>query len=123
MIDLQTLLDAIDQLEPEELEQIQARIEQQRQTLYQKRIDTEDPKMWIAGLHAALAEFREGITDEEWQEISTAMNAEYVEPEDPELFDWLDDLPQDERFICSIRIQCRNGCRHNRVQFRTKLTQ
>jgi hypothetical protein len=97
MIDLQTLLDAIDQLEPEELEQIQARIEQQRQTLYQKRIDTEDPKMWIAGLHAALAEFREGITDEEWQEISTAMNAEYVEPEDPELFDWLDDLPQDER--------------------------
>ena len=97
MIDLQTLLEAIDQLEPEELEQVKQRIELHRTQLELGIKRGETPEERVAILHAALAEFREGITDEEWQEISAAMNSEYIEPEDPELFGWLDDLPQDER--------------------------
>lgn len=52
---------------------------------------------WMAQLEAAIAELREGISDEEWEEIFWAMNEEYVDPEDLHLFDWLDNLPENER--------------------------
>jgi hypothetical protein len=93
MADVQTLLRTIDQLEPDELEQVHAHVEERRRSLQQQ----ENASAKVVALRAALAEFRDGLTQAEWAEISQAMNAESVEPEDLEQFDWLDNLPEDER--------------------------
>jgi hypothetical protein len=88
MSDLQTLYQAIDRLKPDELAQLRDYIERRRHM---------DTKARIAALKAALAEFREGISPAQWDEMAKAMNVENVEPEDPTLFDWIDDLPEDRR--------------------------
>lgn len=95
MSDLQTVLDAIDRLPPDELEQVQQRLEQRRAS--QKHVSEEDIDERIGALHKAVENFWEGFTDEEVDEIVAAMNSEYIEPEDPTLFAWVEELPEDER--------------------------
>lgn len=63
----------------------------------QWRYGPEDAEQRIAALHAAIDGFWDGFTPEEIDEIVEAMNSEYIEPEDPALFAWIDELPEDER--------------------------
>lgn len=52
----------------------------------------------IAAIREAAAEFREGLNEEELAEIVRDMNAaEHIEPKDPDLFAWLDEVPEGER--------------------------
>ena len=91
---LQELLSALDNLSPDELEKVRQHIEERDKPAERER---DNPDLWIAKLDQAIAEFREGLSEEDLAEITTAMNSEYVNPKDLHLFDWLDDIPEDER--------------------------
>jgi predicted nucleic acid-binding Zn-ribbon protein len=97
MLNLQTLLQAIETLSADELEQIHTRIEERRRDLQQAHPPAESVKEWMAKLDVALEHFWEGMSQSEIEETIQAMNTEYIEPEDPEVFDWLDKLPEDKR--------------------------
>lgn len=90
MVDLTTLYRTIDQLNADDLRAVQQYIEQRRQ---QTAIEETAIEARIAALHAAVARFREGFTPEEWDEVAAAMNEEYVDPDDANPFEWLDDEP------------------------------
>lgn len=94
MSDLQTILEAIEQLEPEELRQVQRRIDEY---LY-RRPQNEDVKTRLAELHAGLDAFREGLTPEHLDDLMLAISTKHSQPsKNLDLFDWIDDLPEDER--------------------------
>lgn len=68
---LQTLYQTIDQLELDELAQVQRYIEHLRQEKVRAKLAVPDR---IAHLRTAVAEFREGFLQTEWDEIAAAMN-------------------------------------------------
>ncbi|MCB9436255.1 MAG: hypothetical protein H6673_04580 [Anaerolineales bacterium] len=76
---LDQLKQAINQLTPDELTQLQQHIDAHRQHL-QHLVD--DPNAWMAQLDSAVAAIREGLSEEEIQDMTDAMNAEYVNPQD-----------------------------------------
>jgi hypothetical protein len=76
MMDLQALKEAVDQLPADEFQELKQHVDERAQQFQQKHDDVETR---IAALDEALAEFREGLTPEEWAEISQAMNSEYIE--------------------------------------------
>jgi hypothetical protein len=82
MMNLQTLLDAIDRLEPDELETVRERIEQRRGQMEIGIARGETPEERIAILNQAFAEMRAGLSSEELQEVVEVINSEYVEAED-----------------------------------------
>lgn len=94
MSNLQTILAAIEQLEPQELRQVQRRIDEY---LY-RRPQNEDVETRLAELHAGLAAFREGLSPQRLDDLLLAISTKYAQPtKDLEMFDWIDDLPEDER--------------------------
>lgn len=95
MGDLQTIFEAIDRLPPDELEQVHNHVVERR-TL-QKQIAEESVEERIAALNEAFAEMREGLSEAELAEMIEAMNSEYISPKDLHMYDWLDELPEDER--------------------------
>jgi hypothetical protein len=97
MSDLQTVLDAIDRLPPDELEQVREHIKERRQNDNRARRLNEDVEERIAGIREALAEFREGLTAEELNDLVNAIRLGYISPKELALYDWLDDLPENER--------------------------
>lgn len=97
MSDLQALFAAIEQLPPEEFQELRRFVEELDQEQFTIRRAVETPEERIAALHTALAEFREGLSDEEMREITEAMNYEYVDPNALRAYDWVDDLPEAER--------------------------
>lgn len=88
MDSLHDLYRTLDRLNDEELDQVQAYINQRRA---QPQIADEDVQAKIAALHEAFAEIREGMTQEELDEMIKAMNSEYIEPLDPTDYEWLDE--------------------------------
>lgn len=95
MIDLQTLLEAIDQLKPEELETVRMRVEQRSQALYQQRMDTEDPEAWIAGLQLAITAFRADLSPDRLTEILNDMNIGYISPKELAILEQLGEWEED----------------------------
>lgn len=97
MTDLQTLFEMIERLEGEELRQVKQFVAQQEARLQQSS-DVSDVEERIAGLHAALEKFREGLTPSELETLIEAMRVKYVYPmKDLAMYDWLDRIPEDER--------------------------
>lgn len=72
-ITLDELKQAIDQLTPAELTQLQQYIDARRHHLQHP---TDDPNAWMAQLDAAVAAIRDGLTEAELQAITDAMKAE-----------------------------------------------
>lgn len=72
------LLEAVDQLNPDELRQLQQRITARRQQM--------SPDEVFATLQKAFADIREGLSEEELQDMVDAMNHEYIEPVDDDLW-------------------------------------
>ncbi|MEO8612524.1 MAG: hypothetical protein ABI690_31800 [Chloroflexota bacterium] len=81
MIDLQTLLETIDQLPPDELEQIQEHIERRRFQVEHGTPRGETPDARITILKQAFSEMRDGLADNELHDVIEAMNSEYIEPD------------------------------------------
>lgn len=99
MTDLQALFKTIEELPREELERVGQFVEQRKRQIspIQLRIN-EDVETRIAALHTALAEFREGLTEGELEELLLAMSTKFALPmKNLGLFDWIDDLPEHER--------------------------
>jgi DNA-binding ferritin-like protein len=85
---LQDLMQAIDYLSKQELHQLRQYIderekEQEKQT-HPARGAT--PQERVRRLQAAAAAIREGLTREELDEMTAAMNAEYIEPFDEDVW-------------------------------------
>ncbi len=74
MSDLQALFAAIEQLPPEEFQELRRFVEERDQEQFTARGAVETPEERLAALHAALDEFRKGLSDEELREITDAMN-------------------------------------------------
>lgn len=85
---LQELMRAIDHLSRPELDQLRQYIDQrekeQERQIHPARGDT--PQERVRRLDAAAAAIREGLTQEELDEMTAAMNAEYIEPFDEDVW-------------------------------------
>src|SRR5260221_14013751 len=97
MTELATILQAIDQLGLDQLEQVRRHIEARRSQLEQHKPTRQEGDQKVLALQEAIAEFREGLSEEELAEIAEAMNIEYIDPDALKDFDWIDQLPEDER--------------------------
>jgi hypothetical protein len=90
---LSDLYAAIDRLNPDEFRQLRAYIDQHAMP---PRI-VEDTQTRATALKAALAEIREGLSEEDLDEMTWAMNYEYIEPLDPADYAWLDDSEVEDK--------------------------
>ena len=95
-MNLQTLLDAVDQLPPDELKQLQRHIQQRQRELQETNTDARTAEARIAAMDAAIEQFREGLSEKELSDLLAAMSFKQKNLADLHTFDWLDDLPEDE---------------------------
>lgn len=72
---LNEILKAVDELSPDERRQLRDYLDQQEQPAQEHRAGTMD----INALMRAVDEFREGLTEEELDEMIALMNEEYIE--------------------------------------------
>jgi len=79
MTDLQTILEGIDELPLDALQQIEQHIAERR--ILETQDDT-DAEVWIADLHGALAEFRDGLSEDQLRQITNDMNIGYISPKE-----------------------------------------
>lgn len=80
MMTLQDVIKAVDRLSPEELRELRSYLDQRESTdQYTHELTPEER---IRRMDAAVEAIREGMTQEQIDEMIEAMNAEYVEPFD-----------------------------------------
>lgn len=89
-MDVETLIQAIDKLPPDEFEQVLQHVTQRRKGVYPPAIQ-ESPEMRLAKLQEAFAEMREGMTQSELDKMVDTLNSEYVDPDDLDDEDWVKD--------------------------------
>lgn len=92
---LEEILEAVDHLSDDDLAKLQQEIKVRR--LKVKRHQFATPAERIQALREGFAELRAGLSEEDLAEIIWAMNHKYVDPKDLTMWDWLDDIPADER--------------------------
>ncbi|MBE2269022.1 MAG: hypothetical protein IAE80_12390 [Anaerolinea sp.] len=83
---LQEMIQQLDELSPEERNELRRAIDQRDGVRHPN--DGLTPQERVLSIRAAARAIREGFTDEEWAEIEQAMNAEYIEPFDED--EWKD---------------------------------
>ncbi|MBI5958456.1 MAG: hypothetical protein HY866_06975 [Chloroflexi bacterium] len=81
---LQEMIKAIDLLHPDELRQLRSYIDQRESAV--RHAYELSPEERIQRMDAAVEVIREGMTQAELDEMIEAMNAEYIEPFDEELW-------------------------------------
>lgn len=96
MTDLQQLFHEIEKLPPEELEQVRQFVEERSQQPKFGELSNREVEARLESLHNAIGAFREGLSEEELQELLDAMNYEQPNPNALKAYDWLDDAPEDE---------------------------
>lgn len=89
MTDLQALFTQLDSLSPDEFAQVRTYFDEL--TLYAHPMRGKTPEERVALLREGLSEFREGLSEDELQTMTSLMNIEYVTPNEFHQFDWLDD--------------------------------
>jgi hypothetical protein len=77
---LQEAIKVVEQLSPEELRQLRAYLDE-REANTHIELDL-SPAERARRLNEAFDQLREGLTEEELEEMSAAMNEEYIEPWD-----------------------------------------
>lgn len=82
MLTLQEVKQAVEHFSAEELLELRAYLDAQSNVASTLQAGTMD----INALLAAARALRDGIPDEEWQEIEKAMNEEYIQPVDADGF-------------------------------------
>jgi hypothetical protein len=76
-MDVDTLFKALDNLSPDEFERLRKYIAEREHSL--KHGDSDE---WEAALNRAIAEFREGLSEDELQQIVAAMNTKNIDTND-----------------------------------------
>jgi hypothetical protein len=82
MTDLQALFETIDHLQPEEFEQVEQYIKRRSDEHQRHKPTAAEVQAKMAALDAATAALREGLTDEQLEQMTWAMNVEYIVDED-----------------------------------------
>ncbi len=77
---LTDVIKAVDDLSPEELRRLRSYIDQREQQIAPSVVLTPDER--IRMINEAVAVIREGMTQSELDQMTAAMNEEYVEPWD-----------------------------------------
>ena len=94
MTDLEAILQAIDSLPENDLDKVRQRIDQRIHNP-EHSIPNHDVEEWITDLHAAIDEFREGLSETELREIVNSMNMGYISPKElhdlQAMMDWGED--------------------------------
>jgi hypothetical protein len=98
MVDLKELFDIIEHL-PEPYQQQIYQTAKSFDDYWQRRQQflALSPEERIAWITNGLQAFREGLSDAELDEITKAMNQDYIPQPKDDPFDWIDELPEDER--------------------------
>ena len=91
MLSLKDVLEAVNQLSPQEQQRVREYIETRQKQLQVVQRTPQEIAQRAAKLDGALERFWEGIPEAEVEGIIKAMNDEYIEPEDAELFRWADE--------------------------------
>jgi hypothetical protein len=81
---LQDVMKAVDQLSPEELRELRQYIEQREGLPWPVQALT--PEERARRLDEAFEQLRDGLTQAELDEMTEAMNAEYIEPVDEDVW-------------------------------------
>lgn len=81
---LQDIMQAVDRMSDDERRQLREYIDQIKPQSNPSR--DLSPEEWIKRMKEAAHEIRSGFTDEEWAEVEAAMNEEYIEPMDDNLW-------------------------------------
>lgn len=99
MINLEELLKQIDQLNLQDFEQVKTHVVQKRPATAEQHTKPTPQQMeeWMHQLHQAIAEFKQGLTEKELEDILWVMDYKGNNVPDIRMFDWIDDLPEDER--------------------------
>lgn len=84
MLTLQEIKVAVDQLSPEDRAELLAYVEQLNEQI--NYLNGISPEERIRRLDAAAKTIRDGFTDEEWAEAQEAMNSEYIELIDEDIW-------------------------------------
>lgn len=84
MVNLQDMKNAIDRLTPEERRELRQYLEQREST--EQLTHELSPEERIRRLEEAVKALREGLTQAELDEMTDAMNAEYIEPVDEDVW-------------------------------------
>jgi hypothetical protein len=77
---LQDVMKAVDSLSPEELRELRTYLDQRESTVHPAHEISSEER--ARRLDQAFEQLREGLTQEQLDEITEAMNAEYIEPFD-----------------------------------------
>jgi len=97
MTDMQALFKVVDRLSPAEREELETYLTVPNPEKMDFDGSDKPIERKIKMLKDAFAEIREGLTPEELAEMTWAMNYEYKYPDALSMYDWIDDLPEDER--------------------------
>jgi hypothetical protein len=85
MTNLQELFHTVEELSPEDFDALRQFIEARRGTgTRQEKPSEAEVDQWMTELKAAIAELREGLTEDELRDIIETMNYEYMKPETDE---------------------------------------
>ncbi len=84
MMSLQEVIHAVDQLSAEELAQLRAYVHQRE--LHIQTARRLSPQERARKLDVAFTQFREGLNPDELDEMTAAMNEEYIEPVDEDVW-------------------------------------
>lgn len=96
MMDLESLKNAILDLTPEQYEEIkQFLVENEPEPEVISPIE-EDVETRLAKIHQAIAAIRDGLSEEDLNEIVWAMNYEYIDKKALHEYDWLDETDEHE---------------------------
>lgn len=86
MSSVDRIIQAIKQLTPDELVQIEAAVDARRQEI--RQTPPPDSEALISLIHEVFDNFWEGVPESRVDEIINDMNSEYIEPDRPDLYDW-----------------------------------
>lgn len=81
---LQEIMQAVDRMSADERRQLREYIDQTKPQPNPAR--DLSPEEWIKRMKEAAHEIRSDFTDDEWAEVVAAMNEDYIEPVDDDLW-------------------------------------
>jgi hypothetical protein len=97
MTDMEELFRTVDKLSPAERDALESYLMADSKTGIESVSPDEDVESKIRGIQEAVNGFMDGFSQADIDQIVWAMNHEYVDPDDLHMFDWIDELPEDER--------------------------
>ena len=91
MMTFEELLETVGRLSPEQLDELNRHISNRLEQIQREDRESETPQERTASMLRAFEQIREDMSSNALDELVEAMNAEYIDPHDLAMFEWLDD--------------------------------